>query len=648
MAKKYRVELKPLEPYFFAGEKSFGFGKKKKQSYNNYFIRSELFPTQTTLLGTIRYLILKKYNLLTRKDYSNEKEQEKYVGKSSFQIGQKNQSYGMIERLSPLFILNEKGERLVRVPFNQQPKSDDNLKLRSLKEKSYPIFDGSNDENNNNYEMKLLENVNLKKEDDVQKLFYNIDTDGVNKLIKQSDIVNSIEKVGINLRIEKEAFFKKEYQYLIKGYRFGFYLEINDDEFEKKLDDVIEDIVYMGSGKSAFKLVMSKTDENIKEFIDQVKEAFKMSCDDVVYYAMSDIIVDFNKIKKYCYLVISDVRTFRNLIRNNQHKNYFESYKQSNLYNIIRAGSVFFVKSEKEYAFKKEIQHINYEKIGFNKLIKIGGVIMATKMYMMKLETNLHVGNGDINYNIIDNEVEKDVLTEQPIIYSSGMKGAFREYFTNELKSDDSLIEQIFGSKPTNTSEEDKIKKPGELKFFDGYCLLLSMRNSKGNSPYSLVTTKTNIEDLIERMNLFEIALEHKDKCDLSLLDDSSNYFIKKVLNKELEVEGNDIKQECPDTNIKNIFEKLIGKDTADIVIFSNEKMNDYNLPVIARNVLEDKISKNLWYEEFVPYQSYFYTFVNGEEDLLKKFNEQIVNKVIQFGANESIGYGLVKITEVK
>ena len=299
MAKKYRVELKPLEPYFFAGEKSFGFGKKKKQSYNNYFIRSELFPTQTTLLGTIRYLILKKYNLLTTKDYSNEKEQEKYVGKSSFQIGQKNQSYGMIERLSPLFILNEKGERLVRVPFNQQPKSDDNLKLRSLKEKSYPIFDGSNDENNNNYEMKLLENVNLKKEDDVQKLFYNIDTDGVNKLIKQSDIVNSIEKVGINLRIEKEAFFKKEYQYLIKGYRFGFYLEINDDEFEKKLDDVIEDIVYMGSGKSAFKLVMSKTDENIKEFIDQVKEAFKMSCDDVVYYAMSDIIVDFNKIKKY-------------------------------------------------------------------------------------------------------------------------------------------------------------------------------------------------------------------------------------------------------------------------------------------------------------------------------------------------------------
>ena len=28
---------------------------------------------------------------------------------------------------------------------------------------------------------------------------------------------------------------------------------------------------------------------------------------------------------------------------------------------------------------------------------------MTTKMYMMKLETNLHVGNGDINYNIIDN-----------------------------------------------------------------------------------------------------------------------------------------------------------------------------------------------------------------------------------------------------
>ena len=32
-------------------------------------------------------------------------------------------------------------------------------------------------------------------------------------------------------------------------------------------------------------------------------------------------------------------------------------------------------KSEKEDAFKREIQHINYEKIGFNKLIKIGGVL---------------------------------------------------------------------------------------------------------------------------------------------------------------------------------------------------------------------------------------------------------------------------------
>ena len=42
MAKKYRVELKPLEPYFFAGEKSFGFGKKKKQSYNsNNIIRND-------------------------------------------------------------------------------------------------------------------------------------------------------------------------------------------------------------------------------------------------------------------------------------------------------------------------------------------------------------------------------------------------------------------------------------------------------------------------------------------------------------------------------------------------------------------------------------------------------------------------------
>ena len=42
------------------------------------------------------------------------------------------------------------------------------------------------------------------------------------------------------------------------------------------------------------------------------------------------------------------------------------------------------------------------------------------KAYMIQLQcmTNMHVGNGDVNYNIIDNEVERDPVTGYPTINS--------------------------------------------------------------------------------------------------------------------------------------------------------------------------------------------------------------------------------------
>ena len=46
---------------------------------------------------------------------------------------------------------------------------------------------------------------------------------------------------------------------------------------------------------------------------------------------------------------------------------------------------------------------------------------MKSIIYILEPITNLHVGNGDINYNIIDNEVEKDPLTNYPMINSSGI-----------------------------------------------------------------------------------------------------------------------------------------------------------------------------------------------------------------------------------
>lgn len=67
---------------------------------------------------------------------------------------------------------------------------------------------------------------------------------------------------------------------------------------------------------------------------------------------------------------------------------------------------------------------------------------MVARLFQIECITNLHVGSGDVNYNIIDNEVEKDPVTGYATINASGVKGALREYF-NKVSEKDVL--SLFG-----------------------------------------------------------------------------------------------------------------------------------------------------------------------------------------------------------
>ena len=84
------------------------------------------------------------------------------------------------------------------------------------------------------------------------------------------------------------------------------------------------------------------------------------------------------------------------------------------------------------------------------------------------------------------------------------------------------------------------------------------------------------------------------------------------------------------------------------IRVISEEEFRTIALPVLARNKLENGKSVNLWYEEVVPHKSLF-SFVVLAEDadkaLLDAFVEKVNGKIIQFGGNASIGYGLCKVT---
>ena len=48
------IQLAPLSDFFFGGEATFGQGQNQ-----HYFVRSNPWPQQTTLLGMLRYELLK-------------------------------------------------------------------------------------------------------------------------------------------------------------------------------------------------------------------------------------------------------------------------------------------------------------------------------------------------------------------------------------------------------------------------------------------------------------------------------------------------------------------------------------------------------------------------------------------------------------
>ena len=83
----YRVDLRPLGPYFFGGEVTFGNGEEV-----NYFAKSRPYPQQTTLLGVLRHL-----------GYQTAGIGPADIGESfAAEADESNGYYGFIKAISPL------------------------------------------------------------------------------------------------------------------------------------------------------------------------------------------------------------------------------------------------------------------------------------------------------------------------------------------------------------------------------------------------------------------------------------------------------------------------------------------------------------------------------------------------------------------
>lgn len=219
---------------------------------------------------------------------------------------------------------------------------------------------------------------------------------------------------------------------------------------------------------------------------------------------------------------------------------------------------------------------------------------MKTELYIIRTLSNMHVGSGDINFDIIDKQVQRNHLGI-PNINSSSLKGALRQHFEKQGQ----LTNYIFG--PPNDGNNPH--QTGAYSFFEAHLLTRPVRSNA--KPYFNAISTEVIEMLLEAIDDFCIAFDTATKSALEAMKALSPQRGVPIIFENLD----NVKIENFTATKNTTFDATKIKDFLgkDLVLFDHEDYKNLSLPVLSRNHLNNGVSKNLWYEEVVPKQSKFY-----------------------------------------
>lgn len=249
----YLVRLTPLAPYFFGGENTFDEGAKA-----NYLARSNQMPSQATLLGMMRYVVLRQRKLLGLKDQEACK---KAIGPASFSFDHsvdpqgRETDYGLIARLSPLFLRDDQvGDYFTAMPL------DDFMEFGMEKGRSYlsgkvlAAIPCAKDLNVKTYDHylhflnpdceRLADRLRERYQNEpaLQVVFHEEEQIGITK--------NKKERHGT----DEDAFFKQTLVTLHPDLSFAFVVTTH------KPLQTETDMVFMGANRSMFKMEISQPD----------------------------------------------------------------------------------------------------------------------------------------------------------------------------------------------------------------------------------------------------------------------------------------------------------------------------------------------------------------------------------------------------
>ncbi|HHS92334.1 MAG TPA: hypothetical protein ENK82_03235 [Campylobacterales bacterium] len=351
MSERYLVKVKPLEPFFFGGELTFGADetRKGKEQSSRYSATSTQFPQQTALLGMLRKtMLIQNGNLTMHKKGEwvdsfgknsvspNYDEAKELVGTEAFSYT-KEIEIGKIESISPLLICHEDKYYIANA-------KDDEYEL---KERVGMVSFGQGQK-----KAFVLEGYDAKK----SKPFEFISNTQEKK--NYLDFFKELQSVGIKKSLtgqtEEDAFFRRKSYYPKDKAYFSFVVT-----FKEKMDWLEESVVSLGADQSSFKFEIEEIDNDFDDLFSENHQTKALSR---IVLASSTLVSQ--EAYELCSFVLGERKTYRQLTDTRKGK-------KSQRYYLLEKGSVLY--SEEIENLEKLLDQKHLQNIGLNHYFSIKG-----------------------------------------------------------------------------------------------------------------------------------------------------------------------------------------------------------------------------------------------------------------------------------
>jgi CRISPR type III-B/RAMP module-associated protein Cmr3 len=387
--KSILIKFKPLEPYFFGGEKTLGGGDEQ-----SYFAESRNLPQQTGILGALRYQLLQVNNALSGQSDFNKA--DAIIGPSSFVYNApKAQSFGMIKGISPLFLMNSEDEIFIPIARefvqeeteegsfyhwldldnatigrkNQASNTMDRIPLLKRKKvKNIVKNKASNDQ-------ETWREITDEKAYSTKNYFLSAWVSSKGEIVQEDEIFGSKTQVGIIKYGDDDGFYKQTFKYLKNGWSFACWLDYEPNDSFQFLPEKWN--MEMGGERSKFH-VSCLSDFSASDLQSHFSnsQAFLPSEHFEKVVLVSDSYISMDIYKDAVFSNISSVG-FKNLQSTSKVKNYAaldratttvndNTLTKSIKLNLIQKGSVFYCKEGKAKDVQQKLAHSNFQAIGYN------------------------------------------------------------------------------------------------------------------------------------------------------------------------------------------------------------------------------------------------------------------------------------------